>query len=309
MKFYIFVWSFFALVFLISIFGLLRHKYDPIFFSKINTNVHLTGVVVDEPDQRQNSTNLVVLPEKILDKSIDKKHSEKILVRAPPNTIFQYGDEVEIDGKLQLPQKIDSENGNSFNYPEYLAKDGIYYLINRAEVKVISSGHGNFLKRQLFRIKNLFLGNLKKVLPEPHSSFAGGLIVAGKKSLPKDLLDQFQKTGTLQIVVLSGYNITIVAEAMIRFFRSLPGAGGFLAGAVSIILFSLMAGGTSTIIRAAIMALISILAKLTHRVYDARRALFLAGFLMVLQNPRILVYDPSFQLSFMATLGLMTLSP
>ncbi len=310
MKFYVFVWSFFGVVFLASVFHWPLwpfHNHDPNFYSHLNEVVTIRGIIVDEPDQRENNTNLIILPTKINDKSFSTK--EKLIARAPSYSTFQYGDEVEVRGKLELPEMIDSDNGRTFNYPEYLAKDNIYYLINRAEVKVISSGHGNIVKRNLFKIKHAFLSNLNELLPEPHSGFMGGLIIAGKKSLPADILAEFQRTGTLQIVVLSGYNITIVAEAMMKMFSFLPSAGGLIAGAGSIILFSIMAGGASTIVRAAVMALISILGKATHRVYDAKRALFMAGFLMVLQNPKILTYDPSFQLSFMATLGLMVLSP
>ena len=57
------------------------------------------------------------------------------------------------------------------------------------------------------------------------------------------------------------------------------------------------------------MALLVILARATGRTYAMTRALFLAGFLMVLQNPKILVFDTSFQLSFVATLGLIYLAP
>ena len=61
--------------------------------------------------------------------------------------------------------------------------------------------------------------------------------------------------------------------------------------------------------RAAIMAVLVLLAKATGRNYDMGRALLFAGALMVLQNPSILLYDPSFQLSFLASLGLIFISP
>ena len=57
------------------------------------------------------------------------------------------------------------------------------------------------------------------------------------------------------------------------------------------------------------MATILYFAGLTGRVYQARIALFIAGFLMLLVNPKILRFDVSFQLSFLATLGLLYLSP
>jgi competence protein ComEC len=80
-------------------------------------------------------------------------------------------------------------------------------------------------------------------------------------------------------------------------------------GALSILFFAIMTGGSATVVRASIMASLVILAEVTKREYLILRVLILTGFLMVLHNPKILVFDPSFQLSFMATLGLITLSP
>lgn len=80
-------------------------------------------------------------------------------------------------------------------------------------------------------------------------------------------------------------------------------------GSLSIILFAIMTGASATIVRASIMALLVIVARATHRTYAITRALFLAGFFMILHNPKILVFDSSFQLSFVATLGLIYLAP
>lgn len=110
-------------------------------------------------------------------------------------------------------------------------------------------------------------------------------------------------------MVLSGYNVTIISEFIMGMLSFLPKMIGTSLGALSIILFAIMVGGSATIIRASIMALLVLLARVTGRVSDMTRALFLAGFVMVLHNPQIVVFDPSFQLSFMATLGLISLSP
>ena len=70
-----------------------------------------------------------------------------------------------------------------------------------------------------------------------------------------------------------------------------------------------MTGGGATVLRAAIMSLIALLARATGRTSSIGRTLILAGVLMVLQNPSILLFDPSFQLSFLASLGLIYISP
>ena len=81
------------------------------------------------------------------------------------------------------------------------------------------------------------------------------------------------------------------------------------AAIIGVILFVVMTGAGASIVRAGIMALTVIGAKLIGRNYSAPRALLAAGFLMLFQNPKILVFDLSFQLSFLATLGLIYFMP
>ena len=74
-------------------------------------------------------------------------------------------------------------------------------------------------------------------------------------------------------------------------------------------LFAIIVGGGPTVVRASIMALLALLARATGRIYDVTLALVIAGGLMVYNSPLILVYDIGFQLSFLATLGLIFLAP
>ncbi|RDJ93951.1 hypothetical protein B4Q13_18335 [Lacticaseibacillus rhamnosus] len=71
----------------------------------------------------------------------------------------------------------------------------------------------------------------------------------------------------------------------------------------------MMTGGSATIVRGAIMAIILLIAQLSHRYYDVVRALLVTGIFMLILNPMLLVFDASYQLSFIATIGLIFGSP
>ena len=260
--------------------------------------ISITGTIDAEPDVRDKETRLVV-----------SAQSTKLLVTTGLYPRFMYGDTVTLIGTLEKPKAFDTDTGRAFDYPAYLAKDGVYYMMTRPRIDLISHGNGNVLEAWLFNFKKSFIGKIGEVLPEPYASLLSGLLLGGKQSLGKDLLDDFRRVGIIHIVVLSGYNITVVGDAIMKTFSFLPKVFGMSLGVVSIILFALMTGGGATVVRASIMALLVVLASATGRTYDITRALFVAGFLMVLHNPAILVFDPSFQLSFMATLGLVILSP
>ena len=253
-----------------------------------------TGIVTSEPEQRENTTRFV----------FQADNGEKVLVNTDLYSPVQYGDRVQVEGKLEEPGIIEDENGGQpFDYGAYLSKDDIYYTLSFAEVEVLSSGHGNPVKRILFEIKRSFVRKTKEVLAEPYASLLSGLIVSGREAMPKDILEEFRRAGVIHIVVLSGYNITIIAEFIKTVFRS----SAF--SVVGIILFVIMTGAQATVVRAALMVLAVIFAKMFRRKFSAPRALLVAAFLMLIQNPKILVFDPSFQLSFLATSALIFVSP
>lgn len=92
-----------------------------------------------------------------------------------------------------------------------------------------------------------------------------------------------------------------------NYFHSCLGFGRVLGG-IGIALFGVLVGGGSTVVRSCFMAGIALSADLIRREYSVIRALIFAGLIMIIQNPMILLHDPSFQLSFLATLGLIFLA-
>ncbi|MFH0845948.1 MAG: ComEC/Rec2 family competence protein [Patescibacteria group bacterium] len=261
-------------------------------------------VVVEEPDQREKNTKLVG---EVIEAETNSKN--KILITVPFYPSYVYGDRIRVSGVLETPKNFKNDTGRTFNYIDYLAKDNILYTMFYPKTELVSQGNGFWVKEKLFQIKNNFLSKLEESISEPQVSLLGGLLLGVKQSLGESLQEDFRRVGLIHIIVLSGYNVTIIADFILGLFSFFPYLLGLSLGAFGIILFAIMVGGSATIVRASIMALLVVLAKATGRTSDVTRALFLAGFLMVLINPKIVVFDPSFQLSFMATLGLIVLSP
>ncbi len=281
--------------------------------AKIGQKIIIEGIVIDEPDERENNTRIIIKP--IFESSVDSfgindSKYGRIIAIVDQYPIWEYGDMVRIEGLLKKPKNFETDTGRVFNYVDYLGKDGIRYQIFYPQIKLLKKGEGNIVKEKLFVFKRAFLENVGQLIPEPHSSLLGGLVVGAKQALGKDLLDDFRATGIIHIVVLSGYNVTIVAEAIMRFLSTFaPRVFALSFGALGIIAFAIMTGAGATIVRASIMALLVIVARATGRTKEITTALLFAGFLMLLHNPKILIFDPSFQLSFLATLGLIYLAP
>jgi competence protein ComEC len=265
----------------------------------INSTITLKGIIISEADERESGKRFHV---KI-------SSSTNVIMTDDLYSHLQYGDEISMTGKLEVPEDFETENGRVFHYKKYLAKDSIFFKINNPEIEVVGHHKGNKIKELLFKIKDIFVTNLDKAIPYPQSTLAAGITIAGKKALPKSIEEEFQRTGTLQVVVLSGYNITIVAEAFMSVTQFLSPVFSASLGGIGIIIFTIMAGGSATVVRGSIMSCLVICTRLFKTRYNVLRALTIAAVSMVIINPYLLVFDPSFQLSFLATLGLILVSP
>lgn len=335
-KIFSFGWSLSALIFLISLFIFFHLKKENDFNAKrcliiglalglgilrmgfvdISPDAHLAesvgqkisfeATVSAEPDARDDSVRYTVSP---------ADSGSKILLVADRFPGFDYGDRIKVSGELELPENFDlpageagSDSGTEFDYVNYLAKDKIHFMIYRPQIEKIGERDNKFFGA-LYSIKNIFIEKISDVVPEPNSSLLAGVIFGVKQSLGTELLDDFKKAGLIHIVVLSGYNITIIAAGV---FYGLGYFGkrrlSFVASVLFISLFAFMVGLGATVVRACIMAFIALLARFLGRPADALRWLFIAALLMLAWNPLTLFYDPSFQLSFMATLGLIIFS-
>ncbi len=268
--------------------------------SRVGSKISLSGEIVDEPVFSENSQKLIV-----------ELEGEKIkaLISVSQNYIYKYGDQIEFFGKLEKPENFTTDQGKVFDYINYLRKDNVLYLMNYPDIETLSRGNGNFIKGTLFSFKQKFLEKLNLNIRNPENLLMGGLILGEKASFDEDLRRNFVDTGTIHIVALSGYNITIVAEYFMKLFSFFSKMVATWMGFFSIILFILMTGASTTAIRAGIMSILALYARASGRNYDVARALTLAGVFMVLFNPLILVYDVSFQLSFIATVAVIFLSP
>lgn len=269
--------------------------------------VNLLGVVTVPPKVTDKGSRMTVEVSEMGNSKLIRP--EKILVTYEGYSTFQYGDRLKIGGALEKPEPFDNDVGKEFNYPMYLAKDGIFFVMQKAKVTKVGEGGGSFFMSFLFNVKNSFILKMQTVLSGPDTALMSGILLGAQDSIPKSTKDDFQKSGLTHILVLSGYNITVVGNsvayvALIWFSKFI--SLGF--GAFAIILFALLSGGGASTIRATIMALIAMLGKILGRENDAIRALFLVGFLMIFINPLTIMYDPSFHLSFLATIGMILFS-
>lgn len=282
---------------------LVPQEVPSVLSDKLGTTVTLEGTIVADPDIRETSQRVTV-------ESSELGKKVRVLAVVPLYPKVRYGERVRVSGTLERPEPFDTNGGRVFRYDRFLSKDGIFVLMKQAQVSTTGARtwHAQGMGL-LLDARHAFLNALSRALPEPHASLAGGLVAGGKQGLGSTLLDAFVVSGLVHIVVLSGYNVMIVAEAVLRMFSFLPKRLAASFAGATIGAFVLAAGAGAASMRAGLMAGLALIARATGRTYAVIRALLVVAFLMLLINPLLLAYDPGFQLSFVATLGLILGAP
>lgn len=278
----------------------------------LGSPVKFLGVIVAEPEAREFNTRVLVQVSRGGLTTPDELVGKKILVtldRYSPVT-YSYGDELDVNGVLELPENFTGQTGREFDYVNYLASKGVSFQAKMPRVQVVGHDPPSRIIAALITIKQAFVRRIESALSEPQSSLASGILIDGKRAVNASMQEEFKRAGIVHIVVLSGYNVTVVVDAIFKMFTLfLPRLASIGAAAGGVILFALMTGATSTVIRASVMALLALLSRANFKNYDPGRALFLAALIMVLFNPRLLLHDPSFQLSCLATFGVIFIVP
>lgn len=262
-------------------------------------NVQVTAVITGEPDVRSDKIYLT-LGQGVIG---SQKLNSKILATVPLFPQYQYGQKVEFQAKLQEPKDFPD-----FSYKNYLSRFGVNAVVYYPKIKVTGFA-GNKIKNLILLIKQKFVMSTDLILPEPQASFLGGLLLGTRRAIPQDILDKFSATGTSHMVAISGYNITIIANAMYWLFSGLRKRLAFSLSVLGIIMFVIMTGATASVIRAGIMGGLVLLALNIGRVYAVGNALAFTAAVMLVFNPQILVFDTGFQLSFAALLGIIYFVP
>jgi len=150
-----------------------------------------------------------------------------------------------------------------------------------------------------------FVEVINRVLPEPHAGLLAGIVFGTKSSLSTDLYDALVTTGTLHIAALSGMNITILTKLFFSaFLLGLPRWISSILTIGVIVIFVLFVGYSPSVVRAAIMGSITLVAPMTGRMSTALITWGIAIASMLLFDVTLLG-NLSFQLSALASLGMI----
>jgi len=271
--------------------------------------VSFIGFVSSEPDIRLDGVRYRVRVERFTDR--DKEITGEVYIKSELYPRYAYGEQLNIECQIEKPEPIeDKENGTTFRYDRYLSRMNIYALCQNPVINPTGETKGSIFYTYIFSFKTKLANKIEHIWHEPYASFVAGLLYGYRGGLGS-LNDLFSITGVTHIVAISGYNITIIATIFIALCKMvyIPRKKAFGVVVTGIILFVLFTGASASVVRAGIMGVLVLIAKQSSRKSAIGNVLVLTAVGMTIQNPFVFIWDAGFQLSFLATMGLVYLSP
>lgn len=268
--------------------------------------VELRGIVASEPDKRPMQTKYTIAVREL------RTQSGTLLYPVRGNVLatdvsgwpeYAYGDSVLVHGVLEAPGTV-----NTFQYDKYLSRYDVYAVMYRAGFVLQKAGVFS-VRGSLFALKEKFEAQINKLYAEPHASFMAGLLTGSRRGIPEHLLEDFNATGLTHIIAISGYNITIIVAVLSGLLFWLPIKIRFFPAVIAIGMFTVFVGASAAVVRASIMGILGLLALQTGRQSEVRLTVLWTLACMLAWNPKYLWYDAGFQLSFLAVIGILELSP
>jgi len=273
-------------------------------FNDTDAPVNFRALVTDDPDEKTRSLSIRLAAREVFQDGEWQPISGGILLRQGLFPHYRYGDLLEVEGKLETPPVLPD-----FDYRQYLARQGIVSIVEYPKVDLLASGQGNRALAAIHGLRRELSSALTEALPEPQASLGRGILLGERSALPQDLTDALNATSTSHIIALSGYNVTLVAGLVIGGLAWLVGRrNAALLALAAIAAYTVLAGPSPSLLRAAIMGALYIVATLLGRPNSGIVSLLVAAAVMTGLDPPV-IQDVSFQLSFAAAAGLVLLVP
>ncbi len=273
------------------------------YFVDPQREVTLAATVLGDPRPRPAGVELQVSVDRLLAASGEVVRPQGlVLVKLLPQQAgeIEYGDSVIVRGALKAPK-----HDQPFDYAEYLAHQGVYAVLEWPQVLLLSKPEAPGVRARIYRLRHRAYQVLTRIMPLPEREIMAGILLGIESGIPEATREAYNRTGTTHIIAISGFNISIIAGALLSAVRRAPRRWpGWLLAILGIAFYAVLVGAAPSVVRAAIMGTLGLLARQIGRRTFALGTLGLSAALMTAIQPGAL-WDSGFQLSFAATMGLV----
>jgi len=269
------------------------------------------GIVESEPVSKDDKTTFVFRTESIQSDDSNRNCCGNILINLKGKEALNYGDELILRGSLHRPFSKNNSSGRS--YRDYLYNQGIRFIMNvktEADIVKLNINKGFVLTRFSIWLKQKIEHVIFKRTSFLTAAVLDAMVLGEKRNIPWFVNNSMMKSGTLHILVVSGFNVGIISFIIFIILKliRLPRKLRLVLTIPLLILYCLITGASNPVVRATVMAILFIIAYLMKREPDIYNSLGIAAVFILMANPRQL-FDIGFQLSFVSVLSIVCIYP
>lgn len=250
-------------------------------------------------DRRLDSTVLVIR---------DTEYATDVRVFLDTVTPHLPGDTVSLGGTIKPPEDFMTDTQKIFPYKEFLHTRGVYGVLYNPKLITVE-GYRVTVSRLATKVRFFVAETFSQTVSFPYDGIVAGMLVGYQGGISDEIETLFMETGTIHVLVLSGYNIMLLAGACMFLFRNTPYILRFSVTILAIVFLVFISGAGVASVRAGIMGGLSLFAGLLFRQYDPFRALCFCYIGFLCYSPASIFIDPGFHLSFLATFCMILVVP
>ena len=235
---------------------------------------------------------------------VSRAVSGRVYVTVPlqSGTGLQPGVRVSITGTLYRPEV--SANPGGFSFRDYLSQAGGFAGMRGDQLRVPNESQTQ--QWSWGKLRSRIAAAQVKWLNVPAGPLVTAMVLGSEAvDLPFDLRDRFVRVGLAHALAASGFQVSLILNAILTLTRQrLSAVAQSNVGAGALLIFLGLAGFQPAVVRSVVMGMAVLIGLRTERKINPLSSLFLAGTLLLVINP-LWIWDIGFELSFLATLGLV----
>jgi len=298
-----------CLVFLLGV-AVFRNSvyFAPCHISKLNKSYAeyaVKGFIASEPEARNQTSSFVLRAQEAYLSGYKIKVCGDILVYIKEKRNLSYGQELIVRGHLRRPFRG--------SYRDYLFRQGIFYIMKARIIPQQSSvdrRRGCVLKRFSLHLKNYLQGIISRYVAPVPAGILEAMILGERKNIPPLVNRIMMQTGTVHILVVSGFNVGIVSFLVTIFLKliRLHRNPRIVISILFLVIYCLVTGASNPVLRATVMSIVFLSSYLAKRDPDIYNCVSFALLCILIPRPQQ-IFDIGFQLSFTSVLSIICLYP
>lgn len=277
----------------------LKNKYLKI-YKDDKSIISAMAVVVKGPSEGEYNYKYTV-------KARTGKYKNKkfiVYINKKNKKLLEYGDLVEIKGEYSAPEV--ARNYKGFDYSQYLKTLNIYGTIKVEESKIINKNQLSPILISINNIKEKMIDNANRNMPKRTANLLLGILIGERDNIQEDIIESFRTANLSHILAVSGAHTSYIILGITYLISKskTPKRIGYIITIINLLIFIIITGASYSVVRACIMAIVVIGAKICYRKENFFTSICISLIIILIQNP-FAINDIGLKLSFMGTAGIV----